>query len=56
MIIKFFKISTKEMWTIQNKDALFDFIVQETGTIPDRKLTISQLSQYLPRENYYRVK
>lgn len=56
MVIKIFKISTKEMWTIRNKEALCDFIRQETGSMPDNKLTIFKLIQYLPRENYYRVK
>lgn len=56
MIIKIFKVSTKEMWTIKNKEALCDFIVRETGRRPDNKLTIFKLIQYLPKENYYRVK
>lgn len=56
MVIKIFKISTKEMWTIRNKEALCDFIHQETGIEPDMKLTIFNLVKYLPRENYYRVK
>ena len=56
MVIKIFKISTKEMWTISNKEALCDFIKQETGARPDSKLTIFQLVKYLPRENYCRVK
>ena len=56
MIIKIFKISTKEMWTIQNKQALCNFIYNEIGTKPDDKLTIFKLMQYLPRQNYYRVK
>lgn len=56
MVIKIFKISTKEMWTIRNKTALCDFITQETGIVPDNTLTIFKLIQYLSRENYYRVK
>lgn len=56
MIIKIFKISTKEMWTIRNKAALCDFITQETGVRPDSKLTIFKLMQYLPKHNYYRAK
>lgn len=56
MIIKIFKIPTKEMWTIKNKEALCNFIYQEVGIRPDSKLTIFKLIQYLPRENYYRVK
>lgn len=56
MVIKIFKISTKEMWTIGNKEVLCDFIYKETGIKPDKKLTIFKLMQYLPRQNYYRVK
>lgn len=56
MIIKIFKMSTKEMWTIRNKEALCEFIHQETGKTPDNKLTIFKLIQYLPKEKYYRVK
>lgn len=56
MIIKIFKISTKEMCKIPNKKCLYDFIRKETGKIPSDKQTIFQLLKYLPRENYYRVK
>ena len=56
MVIKIFKIATKEMWTIKNKEALCAFICQETGAKPDSKLTIFKLMQYLPKQNYYRVK
>lgn len=56
MIIKIFKISTKEMWTIPGKEKLCEFIGQETGKCPDKKLTIFELIKCLPRENYYRVK
>ena len=56
MVIKIFKISTKQMWTIGNKASLCEFIYQETGKRPDDKLTIFKLVQYLPKENYYRVK
>jgi hypothetical protein len=56
MVIKIFKISTKEMWTIRNKDGLCEFIEQETGAIPDGKMTIFQLMQYLPKQDYHRVK
>ena len=56
MVIKIFKISTKEMWTIRNKDGLCEFIRQETGNTLDSKLTIFQLMQYLPKQNYHRVR
>lgn len=56
MIIKIFKISTKEMWTIRNKDGLCEFIGQETGKYPDNKLTVFKLMEYLPKQDYHRVK
>lgn len=56
MVIKIFKISTKEMWTMRNKKALCDFIAHEVGIKPDNKLTVFTLMQYLPKENYCRVK
>lgn len=56
MVIKIFKISTKEMWTIQNKETLCDFIKKETGIEPNNKLTIFKLMQYLPKESYCRVR
>ena len=56
MIIKIFKISSKEMWTIRNKNALCDFIKQEVGTRPQPSQTIFEIIQYLPKENYHRVK
>lgn len=56
MVIKIFKVSTKEMWTMKNKEALCDFITQEVGVEPDVRLTIFNLMQYLPKENYCRVK
>ena len=56
MIIKIFKISSKEMWTIRNKNALCDFIKQEVGLRPQPSQTIFEIIQYLPKENYHRVK
>lgn len=56
MVIKIFKISTKEMWTLQNKDGLCEFIKQETGQELDNRMTIIQLMRYLPKQNYHRVK
>jgi hypothetical protein len=56
MIIKIFKISTMEMWTLKNKDALVDFIEQETGMIASKILTIKQLVKYLPTEDYHYIK
>ena len=56
MVIKIFKISTKEMWTMKNKESLCEFIANEVGKRPDEKLTIFNLVKLLPKENYYRVK
>lgn len=56
VIIKVFKISTAEMWTIRNKKALVKFIEQETESYASERLTIDQLIRYLPIEDYCRVK
>lgn len=53
MIIRIFKISTMEMWTLNNKHALVDFIEKETNILVTTKLTIRQLIKYLPVENYH---
>jgi hypothetical protein len=55
MIIKVFKISTMEMWTVHNKAELIKLIEQETGIYVSNKLSIDQLMRYLPIENYCRV-
>ena len=56
MIIKIFKMSTVEMWTMRNKKALVQFINQETNLYVSDRQTIKQLIKYLPVEDYYRVK
>lgn len=56
MIIKIFKVSTAEMWTFKNKQRLILFIEGETGRSVSSKLTINQLIEYLPVEDYCRVK
>jgi hypothetical protein len=56
MVIKIFKISTMELWTLKNKDALVDFIEQETDMIVSKTFTIKQLIEYLPIENYHYIK
>ena len=56
MIIKIFKISTMEMWTMRNKEALRQFVEQETNTFIPISLTIKQLIECLPIEDYHRVK
>lgn len=56
MVIKIFKISTKEMCTLRNKDGLCEFIRQETGQELNNRMTVIQLMRYLPKQNYHRVK
>jgi hypothetical protein len=56
MIVKIFKVSTAEMWTLRNKKRLVWFIERETGIFVSEKLTINQLIKYLPVEDYCRVK
>lgn len=56
MIIKIFKISTKEMFTFKNKFWLHQFIQTEINRYPNYKLSIDRLVGYLPVEDYYRVR
>lgn len=56
MIIKIFKISTAEMWTLKNKERLIAFVERERDIVVPHTLSITQLIKYLPVENYYRVK
>lgn len=55
MIIKIFKISTMEMWSLQNKKELAQFIEKETRSYVSATMTIDQLMRYLPVEDYCRV-
>ena len=55
MIIKIFKISTKEMYTFQNKHELYSFIKENTNAYPSLSTTIDQLIRCLPVEDYCRV-
>ena len=52
MIIKVFKISTMEMWTMRNKKEFVRFIEQETQNYVSTTMTIEQLIKYLPVESY----
>lgn len=56
MIIKVFKISTMELWTMHNKKEFVQFIEQETQSYVLSTMTIEQLTRYLPVENYCIVK
>lgn len=56
MIIKIFKISTKEMYTFKNKFELYSFVMATTNRYPSYQLPIDRLVEYLPVEDYYRVR
>ena len=56
MIIRIFKISTMEMWTLPNKKELINFIESETGVLVSDKFSIKTLLKYLPIEDYCHIK
>lgn len=55
MIIKIFKISTKELYTFKNKNELFYFVKEITNMPILYSTTIPQIIAYLPVEDYCRV-
>lgn len=55
MVIKIFKISTKELYTFRNKLELYTFIQEVTNRYPSFNTKIDALIQYLPVEDYCRV-
>lgn len=55
MIVRIFKISTAEMWTLKNKQELLRFIKQEINMIASSNLTIQKLTSYFPVEEYHIV-
>lgn len=55
MIIKIFKISTKELFTFKNKRDFYVFVKEVTNRFPSYSASIDKLTQYLPVEDYYRV-
>lgn len=55
MIIKIFKISTKEMYTFKNKIELFNFVKQVADVRVFYNKTIPQIIDCLPVEEYCRV-
>lgn len=55
MIIKIFKVSTKEMYTFRNKRELFNFIRGVVDIPIFYNQTIPQLLKYLPKENYCKI-
>lgn len=56
MIIKVFKVSTAEMWTFRSKEAFRKYIISNVLCVPKDNATINELMQYLPVEDYCRVK
>ena len=56
MIIRIFKVSTAQMWTFYNKQALREYVVQNVLCAPKQNATIDELIGYLPVEDYCRVK
>lgn len=56
MVIKIFNLSTLKLAIIPNKKYLIQYIERETGKYVSNKLTINQLMNYLPIENYCRIK
>jgi hypothetical protein len=56
MTIKVFKISTAQMWTFYNKQAFREYVMQNVLCAPKPNATIKELMQYLPVEDYCRVK
>ena len=56
MIIKIFKVSTKEMYIFSNKIELFNFIKTKVEMPIFYNKTIPQLIECLPAEEYCRIK
>lgn len=56
MVIKVFKVSTTEMWTFNNKQAFREYVIRSVLCAPKRNATVNELMQYLPRNDYCRVK
>lgn len=55
MIIKIFKVSTKELYTFRNKSEFRSFVKEHTNFYIDHSATIDQLVKCLPVEDYCRV-
>lgn len=55
MIIKIFKVSTKEMYTFRNKTELCNFVRQVVQCPIFYNITIDRIIDYLPREEYCRI-
>ena len=55
MIIKIFRISTKEMFTFKNKAEFLVFVYNTIGEVP-ANATINDLIKMLPKNDYCKVK
>jgi hypothetical protein len=55
MIIRIFKISTKEMYTFKNKMELFNFVKEAVDAPIFYNKTIPQIIACLPVEDYCRA-
>lgn len=56
MIIKIFKVSTKEMYTFPNKQSFYEYVRLVSGMPLMYSMTIDNLMNSLPVEDYCRVK
>lgn len=55
MVVKIFKVSTKELYTFKNKFELYNFITLTVNRYPSFNVTVNELIKYLPVEDYCRV-
>ena len=56
MVIKVFKVSTAEMWTFRNKKVFRKYVMSVVLCAPKSNATVNELMEYLPVEDYCRVK
>lgn len=56
MIIKIFKVSTKEMYTFPSKQSFYEYVRLVSGIPLMNNHTIDDLMNYLPVEDYCRLK
>lgn len=55
MIIKLFKITTRELWTFSNKEAFRQFVKKETDSFISSNTTIDEMINMLPRREWSRI-
>ena len=56
MIIKIFKVSTAEMWVFNGKHEFRKYVMSNVMCLPSSRATINELMDYLPVEDYCRMK